>query len=484
MGRKKVVLRTRGSVDYARYHLLSLPYEILLQVLDQIKDDIRALLNLSLSCFKLNTIINKTYLYKNLTFKNPYQFSKFSQYHLPIVKSSFSRKLGLDESSSKINYIQSVHLINPPPKDSSNYKTSIAGSYGVETNHRTDNQLNYSHFIQSFISLLNEAFGLKTIQISEISPHFTFPDEITNNDHNYLTRHIKRPKPKRVLPNLILKGQTGWTLPFKVSHISSIINIYDTIENLSLYNFVINESKLIEYSIQKPISIITLTLNACLFLDSSSKKQNCKRIAPDVFSQTSCLQLFNIQTVQDLSAIDFVKLNSKLLCIVIDFDSKIFFEFNSQDKHFNFSRYNNFFKLICSGQGGYSTLQEIVLLNFDLFDCYGHIHNIREPTLDEQDDNWIETPTDKFHQLLSHLSRSKNLTIILKETESVVHKCVKCGFTTGDRDDPFSDVKTIGTLNRTEWSILLDPLLSGNKKCNVKILDHSLNSVYTRLSDQ
>lgn len=490
MGSKKVLRTRRADVNYPTFHICSLPYEILLKIFLYVEDSTQALLSLCITCTKFNNIINKNFLYRSVTFKSAHQFEKFSQYHLPSSKSSLAKKLKLSEPSSKVNYIQAVHIINPPAKDASTFKTSIAGSYDVESVETRGQIVTYSSFVTALQTLLEETYGLKTLKLSEISPQFSLPDEIDNGDSGYF-QLLKRTKAKRTLQRLIFQGQSGWSIPFKTSHIISLINVFDTIGDLTLNNFVINDSKLLSISVTKCISINKLTLNSCIYLEQTFNRTspNKKRLCSPLFANTTILQLQNVLTKQDLSLIDFVKLNGKLQTLILDANSRIFYDYNMEtnDKSFNFMKYNNFFKLVCSGQGGYSSLKELVLLDFDLFDCDGHIHHIRENTEEEESDDWIETPTDRFQKFLSYLSQIQNLKIILKEKESLIHTCIRCGiqFQLESDVDPLenSGAKTIITLKDTEWNILLRPLLTGNEKCNVVILDHNLQVIFSRIGD-
>lgn len=488
MGSKKVLKTRKPDVNYPMFHICSLPYEILLQIFYHVKDSIQTLLNLSMTCAKFNSIINKNFLYKALTFKSGAQFEKFSQHHLPSLKSSLTKKLKTNESSSKINYIESVHIINPPSRDTT-FKTSIAGSYDVESVEVSGSEVSYTHFVSSLQTLLAETYGLKTLKFSEISPLFSLPEEIDTNESSYF--HIlKKTKAKKTLERLILQGQSGWNIAFKPSLILSFINVFDTIGDLTLNNFVINDSKLLSASVPKCISIQRLSLNSCIYPEQTFNRTspNKKKLCSPLFANTTTLQLQNIQTKQDLSLIDFVKLNGKLQTLILDIDSKIFYDHNMEtnDKSFNFTTYNNFFKLVCSGQGSYSSLKELVLMNFDLFDCDGHMHHVRENTEEEEGDDWIETSTDRFQKLQSYLSQIYNLKIILKEKKNMVHTCVKCGirFQLEADIDPLKDsgARTIVSLRDTEWSILLKPLLTGNENCNVIIYDHDLQVIFSRIS--
>lgn len=480
MGRKKHVSRARAPHNYPSTHLYALPYEILLLLFSAFAEDKETLLRLLLVCSKFNHIINKNFLYSLLEFKSFDQIEKFSQFHLPyksLAKSIFKMS---NESSTKVNYITSVHFVNPPVLDSSNHKVNIVGSYNVESVQRKNIRIAYETFVDLFRLLLNDAYGLKYITFSEVSPKFSFPDDsFTGHSSTADSSFFRGPRPSRSLSRLVLKGQSGWSIPFKISHISAELNAFDTISELALHNFVINDSKLNSFILPKkhtPICIKALCLTSCIFMDTNHKKQPLPHTAKkcsELFTRVSSLSLLNIQSSHDLSMIDYVKLNNSLSCLTLDLKSSIFYN-TTNETVFNFVKYNNFFKLVCSGTGGYSKLKKLTLLNFDLFDSNGHIHNVEED-LEPTDDagSWIEQPSDRFSVFLANLSRISELTIVLIERPQQVHSCVKCGF--------IEKSKEKRSTTASEWAKLLNPLLTGNEICKLRILDHKLMPIFTRI---
>lgn len=466
--------------QYPSTHLHSLPYEILVLLFSYFAKDKETLLRLLLVCQKFNNIVNKNFLYQLVVFTSFDQIEKFSQYHLPyksLAKSIFKMS---NESSTKVNYITSVHVVNPPVLDSSNHKVNIVGSYYVESIQRKNIRIAYETFVELFRLLLNDAYGLKEITFSEVSPKFCFPeDSFTGTSGNADSSIFRGSQPSRTLTRLVLKGQSGWTIPFKISHISAVLNTFDTISQLALYNFVINDSKLNLFVVpkkNKPIRIESLSLASCIYMDTNHKKQQASpspKKCSDLFAKVSSLALLNIQSSHDLSIIDYIKLSPSLSCLTLDLRSNIFYN-TANDTMFNFLKYNNFFKLVCSGAGGYCKLKKLTLLNFDLFDSNGHIHNVEEDSEPTDDaGSWIEQPSDRFSLFLANLSRISQLTIVLIERPQQIHSCVKCGFI-----EKSSDTKAPGPL---EWAELLKPLLTSNESCKLRILDHKQNPIFTRV---
>lgn len=474
MGRKKVVAGLRKRNAYPLLHLHLMPLEILSQIFHNLKDDVGSLLLLALLCSKFNNIVCKNFLYHLIVFRTIDQFTRFAHAHLP-QKTSL-RRFGSTEPSTKINYIRSVHFINPPTASSTNTLTSIAGIYEVDTLGSVP--VDYQSFVTHFRTLLNEAFGIKEVIISEILPKFEFlGDLLVPSSTSSLKLRFKSPRPARCLEKLVLTAQSGWNIPFKPVHIALFICIFDDITELRLKNFVIKEGKLLLDTPIKPISIDSLVLSACIYADPKKVQQRRKGSA--LFANTTLLTLNDLQHGADLSLIDFIKLNEKLTRLSIDIGSNIFY-YLDQDKtsKFNFSKYNNFFKLVCSGQGGYSTLKEVVLTNFDLFHSFSHQHEkqldaITEEDEEEQEDDWIEPPTNTFEYFLKHLSNVPFLTIVVKDSPKVMHTCVNCGFTVEET------TKSITSLLPHEWAIILAPILC-NKKCSVMIFDHSITNLFTR----
>lgn len=472
IGRKKVFTKSKQNINYPAAHICSLPVEILLEIFNCFDNDKKTLLKLSLACNKFHLIINKNILYKNITISTLRTFDKFSQAHLPSTIYSIAKRFGHNEPSKNINLVKSVHFINPPTRNSSNRKTNIAGSYDVESVNSRDEEVCFNEYRDSFMSLLKEAYGLKAIIISEISPEFSFEHDIPS-ETSHIFSGFKAKKPSRTIGKLVLKAQSGWSIPFKISHISSLFHVYDTIDELVLHNFVVDDLKLTSNS-SKIGGINKLTLNSCIYIKNSNRKmQNYKKKCPDIFADVSTLRLLNILSEGDLSIIDVVKQNNRLSKLTMDLGSQIFYlasKSSNVEKNFNYARYNLFFKLLCSGQGSYANINELELINFDLFDGFTHTH-IR----DENKDDWIAPLTDNFESLLVYLSTIKKLTIILKEKPKKVRTCLKCGFTKSEKPD-----KKILLLNSKEWSILLNPLLSANEDCAVRISDHKGNSMFVR----
>ena len=254
-----------------------------------------------------------------------------------------------------------------------------------------------------------------------------------------------------------------------------MFNVYGAIDELVLHNFVLDDLKLTSSS--KIGGINKLVLFSCIYSNSLSKKvPNQKKRCPDILAEVTELRLLNILSGSDLSVIDVIKQNGKLSKLTLDLDSQVFYlmtKNSSNEKQFNFARYNLFFKLLCSGQGFYANLTELELINFDLFDSFRHKHKIKEE--DEDNDDWVAPLTDTFESLLTYLSTIQNLSIVLKERPKKVRTCIKCGFTKSEQPD-----KKIHSLNNREWSILLHPLLSENEDCTVKIFDHKGNRVFVR----
>ncbi|KAM9905114.1 hypothetical protein OXX69_007306, partial [Metschnikowia pulcherrima] len=159
IGRKKVAVNRRTSGSYPPLHICSLPFEILLQILTLVQVDIRDLLSLALTCSKFNMAISKLFLYRRLRFSSTSQFNSFAQAHLPYKASSLARRFISNEPSGKINFITSVHFVNPPTYSNLNTQASIAGSYEIDTSESGPPE--YRYFVKGMRSLLNEAYGIK-----------------------------------------------------------------------------------------------------------------------------------------------------------------------------------------------------------------------------------------------------------------------------------------------------------------------------------
>lgn len=481
MGRRKVA-SPKSSPKYPLLHLHSLPYEILLAIFSQLP--LETLLQLSLLCAKFHQIVSKNFVYQDVFFKLTSQFLRFAGAHLSL-RASLARRFGLNEPSSMINYIRKVHFKNPPTNDIKATLTNIAGSYSVENVSRSTSK--YDAWVTSFKCLLNEAYGLKEVTISEISPQFGFPPEFMVASTLLLTLKLtlRRQVPSRSLEKLTLTAQLGWTIPFKLCQMLLFAYAFDHISELQLNKFVINVAKLLSDSWEKKLVVDSLVASACIYSDA---KKAVKRRCINILAYTHLLLLLDIHNAADLSLIDFVKLNGRLLRLVIDISSKVFFTSENANKTFNFAKFNNFFKLVCSGQGGYSDLREIVLVNFDLFHDFSHQHNkapldvIREDSelasLEEVlEDDWVEPSRNTFEYFLRYLLQMPNLTIVIKERPKVMHTCVKCGFTLEEA------TKKISTLAPHEWAIILAPVLC-QTKCTVNIYDHTWTALYSRKGRQ
>lgn len=463
MGRKKV-LDLRKRTVYPNAHLLLMPLEILTLILSYVLNDVSALLLVALSCTKLNNIVNKFFIYNLIVFRNTAQFVRFAHAHLP--QRTSLRRFSSSEPSAKINYIRSLHFKNPPTASSLNSLAKIAGTYEVDTLGTVP--LDYQSFVTNLRTLLNEAYGLKEVLISEIAPQFEFSGDLLQPSSSSLRYRFKSPKPARSLDKLVLSAQSGWNIPFKAVHIALFVNIYDEISELRLNNFVISEVKLVSDGPCKPVSIKSLAVSACIYTDAKRSLKKC----PSILAGTSSLTLDDIQHGVDLSLIDVIKVNDRLSRLSIDISSSVFYYTDLLEKKFNFTKYNNFFKLVCSGQAKYGKLKEVVLTNFDLFHSFSHQHD-KLNVIEEEEDDWIEPPTNTFEYFLKYLSQIPLLTIVVKEAPKVTHTCVHCGFSVEEK------AKSITSLLPHEWGIILAPILV-NKQCSVVIYDHSLRTLFSR----
>lgn len=478
MGRRKVA-HPKNVPKYPLLHLHSLPYEILIAIFSLLP--LETLIQLSLLCLKFHNIVCKNFIYQDVYFKLTSHFIRFADAHLSL-RASLARRFGLNEPSSMINYIRKVHFVNPPTNDKEASLTLIAGTYNVENVNRGTSK--YDAWVTSFKCLLNEAYGLKEVSITEISPLFEFPPEFMADSLLLLTLKFsfRRHAPSRTLERLLLTAQSGWTIPFKIGQMLIFALVFDQINELQLNKFVINETKLLSDNWDKKLRVDSLIANACIYSDS---KKAAKRRCTNIFGHTCLLLLLDIHHGADLSLIDFVKLNGRLGRLVIDISSKVFFTTENSVTTFNFTKFNNFFKLVCSGQGGYSDLREIVLVNFDLFHDFSHQHKNRPLDVIQEDselasledepevDDWVEPSKNTFEYFLRYLLQMPNLTIVIKERPKVMHTCVKCGFTLEEEH------KKISSLLPHEWAIILAPVLC-NPNCNVNIYDHAWTALYSR----
>ncbi|RLV90868.1 hypothetical protein JA1_004254 [Spathaspora sp. JA1] len=450
IGRRKFSFSPKRPIQYPLLHLCSLPLEILIQIFQNFSQDTKSLLILSLVCKRFHIIINKHFLYVTITFKKPSTFYKFSVSHL------------LHEPSSNINYLQKVELMNPQIRDSSKYKTRIAGSYAVESDNRTANQLNYNDFITSIKGLLGQAFGLKCLILSEISPEFIFPLETQSNTTGLRLLGKKKniPKSKRTLNNLILRTQSGWSIPFKQGHLSLICEYFDTINQLHLVNFIIDDTKPMNIG---EVQTNKLIIESCIYTNSF-KKSGVKPQPNTLFNKVGILELRNILNDSGLSLIDLVKLNnSNLNHLIIDISSNIFYVENNE---FNFKRFNRFFNLLCSGYGNFTNL---TLTNFTLFQYLMH----DEVDHKQDQDSWIEPSENNFETFMKFISQISNLRIMLRKNSSNVKTCIKCGFIEQQQD------KDIDCLTSSEWEIFLKPL-ELNRDNSISIFNYKNNQLYSR----
>lgn len=478
MGRKKVSKSVHRTA-YLALHLHSMPLEILLEIFANVADNIHDLLLLALVCSKFNNIVSKNFLYHSVEFKTTQQFSKFAHAHLPL-KLSLGRRFSSTEASSRINYIKSVHFVNPPTNTLAAPLTQIAGTYTVDSQDTSSNA--YLDFVSHMKLLLNEAYGIKEIRISEISPQFEFSEDlIYPPTFSGIKSRFKPPKPLRSIEKIVLTAQLGWNIPFKVGHIALFVHLFDEVAELKLNKFVIHDQKLPVQNLPKPFAIDCLVSTSLIYIEL----KKTKRAVSPLFASTTMLLLEDIQRGGDLCLIDFIKCNNGLLRLSIDIGLSIFYSLDPQDqtRKFNFSKYNNFFKLVCSGQGGYSNLKEVVLINFDLFNSFSHQHDTKLEDIQEGDedsgdeDSWIEPATNTFGYFLRYLSQMPYLTIVVKEAPAVVHSCVNCGFLVEER------TKRILSLLPHEWAIILEPILA-NRNCSVLIWDHNHQPLFSRKSER
>lgn len=470
IGRKKVAGARKKGHSYPPLHLCLLPYEILVYIFSCLQDT-AALLSLAATCTKLNTILLKNFIYRRLVFSTPARFTTFALAHLP-VRLSLARRFSSNEPSGKINFITAVHLVNPPTY-TPGASTQIAGSYSVDTLDLGAEP--YQLFEKCLRSLLNEAYGLREVRISEISPQFQFSPDYASSGLSALKARFKSPKQARQLDSLILLAQSGWTIPFHLSLLLPFAAVFDRVSALHLQNFAINESKLAAELLSQTVVIDSLLLSACILAPS---KKMAKRKCISLFADTSSLGLAEIQHGADLCFIDLIKANDKLRKLTINIGSEVFYHLDCTDntKKFNFAKYNNFFRLVCSGEGGYASLKEVVLTNFDLFHAISHRHEPQATlaAIQEEDEDAEEVcPTDTFEYFLKCVGAIPNLSIVLKEAPKVMHTCKNCGFTVEE------ETKNISSLRSSEWTIILESVLA-NPNCSVAIYDFNLRPLFSR----
>ncbi|EGV60877.1 hypothetical protein PSN45_001333 [Yamadazyma tenuis] len=432
IGRKTKVNRPQ-TPDYGPLSLHSMPPEILIKIFSHFKNDTLELINISLVCRKLHNIIVKNFLYKDVRFKDTNSFLKFTHAHLP------NKRYGVSETSTHVNLIRTVEFVNPPVQNSQNSRTNIAGSYSVNVVISNNSVTNFNDFVSGVNMLLKENYNLKTIIISEISPQFLFNN--ISVDTSLLKKYKKRQN--RTLHRLVIKAQTGWSILFRVNHISKILDIFDSVDELELHNFIIDESKLVGLSIPKTVIIHQLSLVSCSFTNRCQK-----RTPSELLKSTSSLRLENLTNNSDLSVIDMVKCNDMLETLIMDMDSKLFYENGS----FNFKTFNPFFKLLCSGSGYFANLKCLVFDNFDILYQYNHNHK------NEENDRHEENTLTEF---LNHISKTKYLIIKVKDMPRTIHTCKNCGFM------KTQDGISIENLSKTDWRTLVWPLIEAKTKFRI-----------------
>lgn len=422
--------------NYPLLHLHSLPLEIQLRIFRSIYSDGQSLLPVARVCQSFYHIICKYFIYRKVEFKTSLEFFKFANQHLT------------GEVSNKINYLESATFINPQVKKSSNQSINIAGSYAVESNTRTMDTLSYTEFISTLGNLFTHAYGLKSLQFTEIAPEFAFPLEVKQKTSTSLFKR-KVTKRKRSLDALVLRPQSGWSIPLKDIHLSLFCEYFDTIKELHLIDFIIDQPINVDIKVEKVI-----------FQSCSYSIKKVKSPSP-LFKDVSVLELQGLTSSMQLSLIDLVKLNNKLNTLILDLQSSVFY-INGE---FNFTKFNPFFRLLCSGEGNFANLKTLVLKNFDLFNYLKH------DDLHEDVDSWIEPPTNNFDTFMKYVSFMSNLVLVLKKTPVRVNTCKKCGFKKQQLD------KLIETLTPQEWEIFLKPL--GLQDNRLKIELHDSVDLYT-----
>lgn len=391
---RRKVLKAKPTPDYPSAHIHLLPPEILAEILGYVNSK-PGLVNLGQTCRRFHQLTVK-HIYRELNF-NIVKFIEFGINHLPLPK-----KKGIKESSSCINAIRLVTITKPPiPNVQRSIK--IAGSYSIEA---LEDNLTYDLFVQVFRLLLTESYSIQHITLQEVAPNFAFPSDVSRKSSSLVFR--KPPKQiRRHLPHLTLKTQSGWTLPIRLSHFSAIFDYFDEIDHLELVNFIIDD-EFDDGSVIKPAIINKVTFSGCKY---SAKKKR----AISLLSCCGSISLERIGAQGDLSLIDYVRgLTNLLLELEIDMESPIFYLVVEGNKVLNYPKYNPFFRLVCSGEGRYSTLKHIFLKNFDISACV-------ERTPMEEDD-WV-VDDQGLGGFLRDLASVKRLSIQIKSNKV----CVKCG---------------------------------------------------------
>ena len=119
----------------------------------------------------------------------------------------------------------------------------------MESKVRAMDQLNYTEFILSLSNLFTHAFGLQCVIFSEISRRLV-PMESKSGSSNIFKRKAPKTKNRR-LGKLVMKTQSGWSIPLRNTHLSLIAEYFDVIDELCLVNFIIDN----------PITIKDLRIN-------------------------------------------------------------------------------------------------------------------------------------------------------------------------------------------------------------------------------
>lgn len=446
IGRKKLFATTR-LVEYPSLHILSLPNEILFEILAYLHQDLKVLLALAQTCSRFRTLVNKFYLYKDVYF-TPSRFHKFLNSHLPGYNSSLGKRFGWNDCSSQINLINLVHFNKPPTEKSSDDSTIISGSYNVESVHSRLKRDAYSEFVQGLRYLLKEGFGIKSVTLSEVAPEFKFPHDSTQGSK--VSGFSKLARSSRTLKHLVISSQDGWSIPFNYAHISLFFSVFNVVNELELTNFIIDKPKLCASS-QPTLHIEKLTLNSCTF--TSQHPDSHKHNTSPLFKSCKTLILRDILLVADLSVIDMIKANNQLSSLVLDIDSDVFYSIRSAERTFNFARFNLFFKLLCSGEGGFSKLKTLTLTNFDLLNHCSH-----KSAASTQQDEWVPAPTDNFETFLQYICAIRKLVIHMRRERKGRNRCIRCGYSKVETGDSLSMQHTRG-----EWSKALKKVCHSNE---------------------
>ncbi|CAN3372597.1 hypothetical protein DIURU_004909 [Diutina rugosa] len=391
---RRKVLKAEPTPDYPPAHIHSLPPEILTEIFGHVNSK-PGLVNLGQTCRRFHQLTVK-HIYRELDF-NAIKFIEFGINHLPLPK-----KRGIKESSSCINVIKSITITKPPiPNVQRSIK--IAGSYNIET---SDDNSTYNTFVQVFRSLLTESYSIQKITLDEVAPNFAFPSDTSRKSSSSVFRKPSK-QIRRHLPHLTLKTQSGWTLPARLNQFSAIFDYFDEIDHLELVNFIIDDD-FDNATIVKTAVIKKVTFSGCKY---SAKK---RKVIP-LLSSCNTISLERIGAQRDLSLIDYVRGSTDSLSdLEIDMDSALFYNIIGGNKVLNFSKYNPFFRLVCSGEGRYATLKHVFLKNFDISTCV-------EKNFLEQDD-WV-IDDQGLGGFLRDMGIVKRLTIQIKSNKV----CLKCG---------------------------------------------------------